>query len=47
MEWIYPQIKKIEVLNLENFDQDDKEFIKIEVIDFKQTQGAFIDREMN
>jgi hypothetical protein len=32
---------------LEEFDQDDKDFIKIEVIDIFITEGAYIDRELN
>lgn len=34
IQWISPQVKKLELINQENFDQDDKDFIKIEVIDF-------------
>ena len=32
---------------MEEFDQDDKDFIKIEVIDIFITEGAYIDRELN
>ena len=32
---------------MEKFYQDDKDFIKIEVIDFFVTEGAYIDREIN
>ena len=42
-----PQIKNFELINMENFDKEDKDFIKIEVIDSFHTFRAYIDRELN
>ena len=48
IEWIAPQINKIELLGEEQFNDllEDDEF-KIELVDFAETSGAYIERARN
>ena len=47
IEWLQPKVKNIEIMNLEDYDPEDKSVIDIQVVDFYTFFGVYIDRELN
>ena len=47
LEWLQPQVKNIDLEGLEDFDDDDDDFMKIQVIDQFTSFGCYVDRETN
>ena len=47
INWMAPQVNKIELLGEEKYDHYDEDDFKIELVDFAETSGAYIERARN